>query len=147
MSSENEFESRLRGQPWKAVPDDWRAEVLGAARAAAAQERSSRPASADETSWLATKLAAWLWPHPKAWAGLAAVWAAIAILNVSARDGDLAATRRQMAQPSPQMRQLLRQQQQMLADLGAQPDKQPAERPKPSPGRPRSEGFRNSAGV
>jgi hypothetical protein len=78
-----------------------------------------------------------LWPHPKAWAGLAAVWVLIFCLDFSMRD-----TTPVVAEKSaPLSREAiveLRQQQRMLAELIGAGQASEAEQPKYLP-QPRSE--------
>src|SRR5271163_2289160 len=100
MNSEDSFETRLKRQPQREIPRAWRREILDAARVS---ERS-RPLLA----------ASLFWPHPKAWAALAAAWMAVVGLNFAARDTSSRAVSSQAARPSPQLRQMLRQQEQML---------------------------------
>ena len=69
---EDDFEERLRRQPLRPIPPEWRAEILEAARAVASPNRQPAPAP----WWLE-----WLWPCPQAWAGLAAVWMLILTLQ------------------------------------------------------------------
>ena len=86
MNDETEqFEQRLSRQPLRQIPGEWRAEILAAAREA------QRPGTATRhpRSLLSTinhQLSTLLWPHPKAWAGLAAVWVFIFAVNFSMRD-------------------------------------------------------------
>ena len=71
------FAARLRAQLPAGLPAQWRAEILLAA--------SSLDRSADRPlGWrrAAAALAAWLWPHPLAYAGLAAAWAVILALRL-----------------------------------------------------------------
>jgi len=72
-----DFESQLARRPLRELPPEWRDAVLAQARAAAPQREK---AAAD---WRA-----WLWPHPWAWAALAAIWLLIAGLNVSGPHGE-----------------------------------------------------------
>jgi hypothetical protein len=73
-----DFESLLRQQRQRPVPPAWRAQILARARAAApAAPRGS----------LAVMLADLLWPTPKAWAGLAAAWGLILLVNFAQADG------------------------------------------------------------
>jgi len=82
----DELEKQLADQPRRSVPTAWRSEILAAARAAAVQsaavnrEDSAPSAEADPRSvrpwWVQ-----WLWPCPQAWAGLAAIWVVIAVLQ------------------------------------------------------------------
>ena len=62
------FEQQLRRQSPASPPASWRAEILAEARLASASGgRESRPT-------LIALLREWLWPHPAAWASLAAIW-------------------------------------------------------------------------
>ena len=91
----------------------------------------SRPGSAPARHPTLRLLSDWLWPHPKAWAGLAAIWIVILAMNLADSDG-----RRQMANvnppPSRAMLEALKEQQQMLARIFAPPAPIAAEPPKPS---------------
>lgn len=68
----SEFEKQLASQPLKAVPTEWRAQILKEARAEAPREVAAT--SPPPLSWLRELL----WPHPQAWGALAAVWMVIA---------------------------------------------------------------------
>jgi hypothetical protein len=62
-----------------------------------------------------------LWPCPQVWAGLAAVWLVILTVNLTTRDPQ-ARTIARAAPPSPEVRELLRQQERLYAELlGATP--------------------------
>ena len=63
----DEFEDKLRGQPLREIPSEWRREILAPLR--------QRPEAT--VSWWRQLL----WPHPVAWATLAAAWVAIFALN------------------------------------------------------------------
>ena len=65
----SEFEKKLAEQSLRAAPVAWRAEILGEARTAAAQQQLETPAA---TGWRS-----WFWPAPRAWAALAACWVAL----------------------------------------------------------------------
>jgi len=144
---DSEFEQRLRRQPVKKVPGEWRAEILGAARAAGVNRRKEEISreftfAATGGSWLSTishQLSTLLWPHPKAWAGLAAVWVCILILNFSLREKPPMLAEKTPA-PAPEIVSQLKQQQRMLAELIGAPEMQVADRqrllaPKPRSGR------------
>jgi len=75
----DDLERHLEGQPFRRLPPEWREEILTAARAVA----QPRAAASDirPTPWWRTVL----WPNPMAWAGLAAAWLAILILNHAGR--------------------------------------------------------------
>ena len=81
----DDFENQLQRQPLRAAPAEWRGEILQAAQAAT--PHASRPAAHASPWWRE-----WLWPSPQAWAGLAALWIAIAVLNATteSRSSDLA---------------------------------------------------------
>jgi hypothetical protein len=110
MDMEN-FEQRLRRQPLRQIPGDWRREILASA------ERAPRPGP--RASFLSTfnaQISAILWPHPKAWAGLAAVWILIFAVDFSMRDTTPVMTEK-TAPPSPEIIVELKQQQRLLAEL------------------------------
>ena len=122
----NEFEQRLQRVPLKSPPAEWRAEILAAA------ERNRRSPKG-ESSW-ARFGAGWrslFWPHPQAWAGLAAVWVVIALLHFSQRgDGPKAVLAEKSAPPLPEMLAELQQQKQLLVELLSQRGAGEADRPK-----------------
>lgn len=68
----DDFEERLQRQPFRRLPDEWKAEILNAADLA--DQKSEPP-----PRWGWREL---FWPHPAAWAGLAAAWVVIAASNV-----------------------------------------------------------------
>lgn len=112
----DDFEQKLQRQPLRQVPAEWRAEILAAAREARPIRHSS---FVIRSSWLSTlnaQLSSLLWPHPKAWAGLAAVWVFVFALNFSMRD-KAPTVAEKSAPPSPEVVAELKQQQRMLAEL------------------------------
>jgi hypothetical protein len=68
----NEFEKQLASQRFKQVPAEWRGTILKAANA------RSNPSGAFSSFNTAQWLRELFWPHPQAWAALAAVWIVIA---------------------------------------------------------------------
>ena len=62
----DELEQKLREMPMRAIPADWKQDILGS------------PVQAKEKvlSWHF-----WLWPSPRAWTAVAAVWLMIGLLN------------------------------------------------------------------
>ncbi len=74
----DDFESKLRQQPFQSLPAEWRNDILRAARAG----RSAQPSTINPQ--LRSTWRDWLWPSPVAWAGLAAAWVAIIALNLAA---------------------------------------------------------------
>jgi hypothetical protein len=139
MNEETEqFESRLSRQPLRQIPGEWRTEIMAAARAAQA---SRHPSPATHRSLLSTincQLSTLLWPHPKAWAGLVAVWVFIFTVNFSARD-----TSPRLAEnsgpPSSEVIVELKNQQRMFAELAGLHELSDADRQKIFLPRPRSE--------
>ena len=106
----NEFEQRLRRLPARKLPTDWRAEIL----AAATPVPTAAPVNG--LALLRARLVELFWPHPKAWAGLAAAWAIILLLNLSATDRATVLAKKSAA-PSPDVIEQLHHQQVMFAEL------------------------------
>lgn len=73
-----QLEDRLAQVPRRGLPSDLRAACLAQARSETAHPTApAAPEPRRRTSpWFA-----WLWPHPAAWAGLAAAWCAILALR------------------------------------------------------------------
>jgi hypothetical protein len=138
----DEFEKRLQRQPLRQVPAKWRDEILLAARQTAnSREATHNPQEAVPSllSTLRHQLRSLLWPHPAAWAGLAAVWLLIMGLNLTTGGGS-AQLARQAAPASPQVFLAYQEQARVLAELIGPREAPVAERPKPVLPRPRSEG-------
>lgn len=147
MSSEQPFERRLQRQTLRPVPPSWREEILSAARAAAPPAAIPGTRSPTVASLLMAWLRTLLWPHPRVWAGLAAVWLALLVVNVASREPARQEIAARPAAESPQRRELLRQQEQLLADLVGPLSRPQADRPKPAVPQPRSQRrieFRNA---
>ncbi|MCX6894848.1 MAG: hypothetical protein NTZ16_04975 [Verrucomicrobia bacterium] len=122
------FEQRLRRQPLRTIPPEWRADILHAARAADHPAPTHRP----------QPIPAFSFQFSFRWGALAAVWLVIFALNYAARDTAPVVTAKS-APPSPQMLLALRQQQKLLAELIDPPAPSDADKPKPISPRPRSE--------
>jgi hypothetical protein len=142
------FEERLRNQPMRNVPTDWRKDILSAAHAAVTSKQLARDAKPSLLSTLIRQLrgalkpgeggSALLWPSPKAWAGLATVWLVILVLNVSASDKTQSLAM-QSPPPSPAMVKLLKEQRQELAELAGLAVPADVDKPKPDLPAPRSQ--------
>jgi hypothetical protein len=134
-----EFENRLSRQPMKPIPGGWRNEILAAANRTQAGGEAVRAADgragfAPFRGWLAGVL----WPHPVAWAGLAAVWLVVIALNFTTRDRTPVLAGR--VQPPPQeVRAAVWQQQRMLAELIGPADAHTAGQLRDLLSKPRSE--------
>jgi hypothetical protein len=139
MNGEDQFEQRLQRVPQPPVPPVWREEILSAARQESPACHSSLVAPASLSETLNSLLSKVLWPHPGAWAGLAAVWLLILGLNYATRDPSTRQYARYTAPPSPELREMLRQQEQLLAELAGPIGKPQAQPPRPSAPQPRSQ--------
>jgi hypothetical protein len=139
MNDETEqFEQRLRRQTVKAIPAEWRAEILESAREGQVVRHASRITHQSFLSTFSHQLSTLLWPHPKAWAGLAAVWVIIFAVNFSVRDTSpgLAA---KSAPPSLEVIVELKKQQRMFAELVGANEPPDADRRRNFSPKPRSE--------
>ena len=127
------FEEKLQRQPLRPIPPAWRTHILGEALATE---------SASPSTILDPRPSSWwrelLWPCPQAWAGLATVWLAVFIFQrTTAEPAQLAA--RPAVASSPELLMALREQRLLLTELIGEFFPEPAEPPKPSVPRPRSE--------
>jgi hypothetical protein len=121
MSDHEQFEKRLQRQPLREVPRTWRNEILLAARKSVVREPTSRRTQGTWFSVLKDQLSTLLSPHPRAWAGLAAIWLVIIAVNFASREDSITMAKGRVTPPSQQMREMLREQKQMLAELFDQP--------------------------
>jgi hypothetical protein len=138
----DDFEKQLKRQALRQVPSEWRENILRAAQAATRNPTLENR----DASWLSTlisRLSTILWPHPKAWAGLAAVWIVIGSLQFASSDHTNRLAMK-VEQPSPESFVILQQQTRLLAELLEQSPPKDADRAKPNPARPRSEQRTNS---
>ena len=135
----NQFERRLSRQPLRSVPRDWRTDILAAARAAQTPVHAVRPAPRPWFAAIRQQVSAFFWPHPKAWAGLAAIWVLIFLLHLSVGDEAAPRTVAQSAPPSPEAVVELRQQQKLFAELVGSTEPRAADLRKTYPGHPRTE--------
>ncbi len=138
MNEMEPFEQRLKRQPLRPMPAGWREEILSAAREAQPVRRSPTADGDSLLSMLNRRLSSWLWPHPVAWGGLAAIWIFIFAVNVSIGDKTPMIAEK-VTPPSPEVIAELRQQQRMLAELIGVNDAGDADRPKVIVPAPRSE--------
>jgi hypothetical protein len=133
LSMEN-FEEHLQRQPLRQVPGGWRTEILATAERTTGPQPSSLSLRRSVLSTLNARLSTILWPSPRAWAGLAAVWVVIFAVNFATRDKSPVVSR--ATPPSPEVIAELRQQQRLLAELIGTgelriADRQPVFSPKP----------------
>ncbi|MGH7975727.1 MAG: hypothetical protein ACREDS_14880 [Limisphaerales bacterium] len=130
------FEQKLQRQSLRQIPGEWRAEILAVAgRESRVESRVREPLW---PSTLSSRLSTFLWPHPKAWAGLAAIWIFIFALNFSMRDKS-EMTAEKITPPSPEVIAQLRQQRLLFAQLMGSTETQDADRQKTFLPKPQSE--------
>ncbi len=141
----DDFEQKLSRQPLRQIPAEWRAEILREGRRVAVPNQNKKldadTASVPKLNWLSTlnhQLSTFFWPHPKAWAGLAAVWVFILVLNFSMRDKTPMVAEKS-APLSPEVMVQLKKQQLMFAELVGTCETPDANRQKLFAPRPRSE--------
>jgi hypothetical protein len=136
MNDEMEpFESRVSRQPLRQIPGAWRGEILSACRGSRVERRAQEKF---RLSTLVTRLSTILWPHPKAWAGLAAIWIFIIAVNFSLRDPSPRIAEKS-APPSPEVIVELKKQQRMFVELMGPRETPDADRQKIFSPKPRSE--------
>jgi hypothetical protein len=133
----DDFEKRLRQQSLRTPPAEWRERILDSAKSATVQEAKG-PADAPFT-WLR----ALLWPSPHAWAGLAAVWVILLVMNRQS-DEKVVLTANNVSSPVQQIADARRERNHLLAELIDETPSDPVdEPPKPFVPRPRSEAPRS----
>lgn len=138
MNEMDPFERHLKRQPLRQIPAAWRNDILSAAREAQSPRPSESVMPDSFFSALNRRFASWLWPHPAAWAGLAAVWIFIFAVDFSIRDTTPAVAEK-ASPPSPETIAELRQQQRLFAELIGANESSVADRPKGFAPGPRSE--------
>ena len=134
----DEFEQKVSRQPLRQIPPEWRGEILSAARETQAAHHASRITHHSLLSTLNSQLSTFFWPHPKAWAGLAAAWVCIGALNLATRDTSPRVAEKS-APPSPEVIVELRKQQRLFAELVGAHESQDVDRQKNFSPKPRSE--------
>jgi hypothetical protein len=128
----DDFEKRLRAARMREIPWEWRAEILTHAKVASGDR--ARTEQSPESGW--SVFSAVFWPSPKAWAGLAAVWALMFFINRGTADhGRLA---QNAPPPSAELILAIQQQQRQLAELLHDTYAEAHSRPSPAL-KPRSE--------
>jgi hypothetical protein len=85
----NDFERKLRQQPFRAPPPELREAIFGRAEAPSHIVEPARGTWRD-----------WFWPSPHAWGALAALWVVFAVLSIGNRSAEHAeSTAGAMAEP------------------------------------------------
>lgn len=139
-----DFETQLRQQPVREIPNEWRAEVLAAARAAAESAGDSKASPSPGIlrgyfSTLYEQISALFWPSPKAWSALAVVWIGLLVLNyATAHKPEMPPLA--LRHPGQEILMARQEQQKLLAELlGQSPQPSVIDRPKSQDKKPRSE--------
>lgn len=132
MNYDEQFERCLSRQPVMSVPPAWRAEILTAAERATDSVHASR--MAHHVSWWRELF----WPCPQAWAALATTWLLIVGLNVISRESSPPTLASRVVPSPPQIRDLLKQQERLFAELVGPLEESRADRPQPAAPQPRS---------
>src|SRR5882724_7929732 len=127
----DDFEERVRRQPLRQVPVEWRGEILSAAR------QAMPPARRSGTSYLRAQISALLWPCPQAWAGLVVIWLGLLAVNFAIIDKTETVAKKKV--PASTQMMVLREQQQILTDLIDSHQSPVINRPKRPDARPRSQ--------
>src|ERR1051326_5738261 len=139
MNRFDDFEEQIRRQPLRPIPPAWRDQILTTACSACVPERPEQACQRQFVARARLWASALFWPHPRAWAGLAAVWVAVLAMNWASREPIQQQTAaRKTPAPSPQLRELLHQQERMFAELVGPDQKTDADKPKSLP-RPHSQ--------
>jgi hypothetical protein len=118
MNRDEQFEQRLRRQQLREVPSAWKKEILSHARETHHASPSTHPdSSVGHLLWtLKRRFFPLLSPHPRAWGALGAVWVVIIAANLASHD-DAGATGVRAMAPPPEIREMLKQQEQLLTEL------------------------------
>ncbi len=131
--NDSDFEKRLQRQPLRELPQEWRADILRAAKSAGAQ--SSIPGSA--SSWLLKPWRELIWPARRVWLGFAFVWVAIVAVNFADAEKSEHLEVRAKAPPT-NLITVWQRQQELLTELN-RPESPDLDKPRHSLPKPRSD--------
>ncbi len=131
----DDFEQRLKRQPIRALPPEWRQEILAAVRTVRTKEAMSRPAILGFAT-LYRRFSGLLWPSPRAWAALTTVWIALLVFNYGLGGAPTAAT---AGAAGPEVLAARKEQERLLTELIGPTALPNAKAPVPDPIHPRSE--------
>ncbi|MBU6402096.1 MAG: hypothetical protein KGS61_17395 [Verrucomicrobia bacterium] len=141
----DDFEQWLGCQPFRAAPPEWRAQILTACKT----PDSHSTLHVAHRTFHVSVWRQWLWPCPRAWAGLAAIWALSLALQLVSRSPS-AQMAKSSAPAQAESVMSFAEQRQWLAQLLDSPNAVPAleaEPPKAFTPRPHSERRRDSVAV
>lgn len=128
---QEKIENELRRRAVRALPAEWRAQILATARAATSQA----PAV---SSTLLFRWREWLWPCPQAWAAVAAGWVVIIALQLNSPRPPRVQAENKSAR-TEQVRMAMAEQRKLLAQVLGSEAVVVAERPKQAIPQRRSE--------
>ena len=132
----DDFEKKLQRQMPRQIPAEWRAEILSAAT-----KKNSHPAAQTGwplLNWLAIPWRDLIWPSRRVWAGMAAAWVVIVVVNL--RDvREIQMARHDFTPPSPAVMMAWRDQERSLTDFSEQSEARDVDRPRRLTPTPRSE--------
>ena len=122
----DEFEQQLKRQPLRAIPPEWRGEILRAARPQPATQNTQLP-----WQWLRE----WLWPAPEAWASLAAIWLLTLILQLASSQTSsvTVAADASVTKPMQELKLAFQERQRLLNEFLEWPVSAPPPEPAPKP--------------
>jgi hypothetical protein len=131
----DQFEQNLQQQPLRQIPREWRAEVLSKARSAlhGTDAQSSFNAFVFK---LGSQFSALLWPSPKAWVSLGAIW--LLLLMVNTFTHDTSSITPEISRPARESILAWREQERLLRELLAPDEIRVADKPKSVVPQPRS---------
>jgi hypothetical protein len=132
----DDFEQGLQRQELRQIPPEWRAEILATTQHASNIHHASFWRAIIST--LNSQLSTLLWPSPKAWASLAAIWLLLIVVNASTNDKSIAVARA-LPRPAPERLMAWREQERLLTELLGTREMPAAEKTKPAAPSPRSE--------
>jgi hypothetical protein len=130
----DDFEKRLQRVPLREIPSGWRENIL---RGAIASHQSSPVTRHSLLSTINSHLSTLLWPNPKAWVGLAAVWVLIFTIQFEARSHAPMASAANASRAATVI--TLKEEQTILAELMGSNEPREADKPRRLPAQPHSE--------
>ena len=134
----DELEQQLQQLQMRPVPSEWREEILAGARAAAhVPSRTSQGLGwRVRLASLYSRFSFLLWPSPRAWVGLAAIWFVIGLLNFSTSSS---VRQTHGSSNAVQFQSAMKEQEQLLTELVGDHQAQRAPHNPPKAPPPRSE--------
>jgi hypothetical protein len=133
----DEFEHKLKRQPIRRIPADWRDDILQTAR-----EQASPAAERSRPALIRAALIAWrelIQPFRYAWTGMAALWMVFWVVNARLEITDSPTRSAIVTSAATDRIRLFEEQRQVLVELTGRIDLSPVEPPQESRPKPRSE--------